>query len=316
MAAGGNLAGTGEDLDLLNTMYTEFRMLRDQPAVCRKLATSMTLPEGSGSTKNILNYERFVAEELQYGGDITRSQSLADANTSYQPNEVGLKCLIPKLTLRRAPDRGLMGKIAKMMENAYRLKEDADGCAQFSSWTPIVGSAGTIASPGLIGAAAARLDIGNNRSNPEPFGQGRKVGVLHPLSMYHVAMRMVPLTDVPVGTTAYSGVAAGATVGPGRGGMADDILKNGPSVVRNVQGVDIYRDANIAVDSNDDCSGAVFDPEGYVFVSELEADLTQKTEDPSVRSYEIVGNGSYTFGLWRPGASGVEVFVDASLPTA
>lgn len=317
--AGNNLAGTGEDLDSsLNTIYSEFKMLRDQPPVCVSVATKYPLPANSGRSKNILNYDRFTADDLIDGQDITRSQSLADANTAYSPNEVGLKVLIPKTTLRRVADTSLLRKVGRMMENAYRLKEDSDGCTQFTSWTPIVGSAGTVMGVGHVAAAKARLDIGNNRTNPEPFGQGRSVGILHPIHLHHIAMRLIPLTDVPVGTNVYTGTAAGATVGPGREeGLSEDILRNGVQAIRGLAGVDmIYRDANIAVDSSDDASGAIFDPEGFVFVPEMEADLNQRTDDPSARSIEIVGVGSYAWGLWRPGASGVECLFDATLPTA
>lgn len=292
-------------------------MLRDAPPVCVKVADKHPLEANSGRSKNILNYDRFTADDLVDGQDITRSQSLADANTAYTPNEVGLKVLIPKTTLRRVADTSLLRKVGRMMENAYRLKEDSDGCTQFTSWTPIVGGAGTVLGVGHIQAASSRLDIGSNRANPEPYGQGRKVGILHPLHLHHIAMRLIPLTDVPVGTNVYTGVANGATVGPGRdGSMADSILRDGAQSVGRLGGVTLYVDANIAVDSSDDASGAVFDPEGFIFVSEMEADLNQKTDDPSARSIEIVGVGSYAWGLYRPGASGCEVLGDATLPTA
>lgn len=313
----GNLAGTGQDLDTsLNTIYTEFKMLRDQPPVTVKLATHYDLPAHSGRSKNILNYDRFTADDLADGADIVRSQQLADAVTSYSPSRVGLKVVIPNITLRRVADTNLLRKVGRMMENAYRRKEDSDGCSQFTSYTPIVGGAGTVLGIGHIAAAAARIDIGNNRTDPEPFGQGRIVGVLHPYQVHHIAMRTIPLTDVPVGTNVYTGTAAGATVGPGRSSMSDEIIRRGPKVLKDVAGVDIYRDANISVDSSDDGSGAIFDPESFIFIEEMAADLNQRTPDNSTDSTEIVGQGYYTFGLWRPGAGGCEVLGDCTTPTA
>lgn len=313
----GNLAGTGEDLDTsLNTIYSEFKLLRDAPGVCRKLATKMSLPAHSGRSKNVLNYDRFTADSLADGADITRAQNLADAVTTYSPSRVGLKVIIPLITLRRVADTALLRKVGTLMQNAYSLKEEQDGTAQFTSYTPIVGSAGTVLGIGHIAAAAARVDIGNNRANPEPFGQDRLVGILHPLQMHHIAMKTVPLTDVPVGTNVYTGLAAGATVGPGRSSLSDEIIRRGPKVLRDVAGVDIYRTPNIAVDSSDDGSGAVFDPESFIYIEEMAADLNQKTPDYSIDSVEIVGQGYYTFGLWRPGAGGCEVLGDCTLPTA
>lgn len=315
--AGENLAGTGQDLDTsLPTIFSEFKLLRDYPGVCKKLATHKPLQHNTGASKNVINYGRFTADQLVSGQDITRSQNLADANTAYTPYEVGLKVLIPKETLRHISDKNLLRSVGRMMENAYSLKEDQDGCAQFTSWTPIVGAAGTVSSAGLIAAAKARLDIGNNRDNPEPFGQNRAVGVFHPLHLHHIYGRLIPFTDVPVGTTAYSGVAAGQTIGPGRTGMSDDLIREGVKALGKIAGVTIYGDGNIAVDASDDASGAVFDPEGFYYVEDVAADLNQKMTDASARSEEIVGWGAFTFGLYRPGASGVEYLADATLPTA
>lgn len=315
-----NLLGTGQDLDTsVNTIRTAFKLLRDWPGVCRKCATTIPLPEGQGDTVNIVNYDRFVASEIADATDITSAERLADTNTAYQVGLIGLKVLIPKTTVRRSADRSVLSKVGRMMEAAYRLKEDSDGTAVFSSWTPVVGGAGVVASPGLIAAASVRLDIGNDRTNPEPFGQTKKYGILHPLQAHAIVQRIAPMTDVPAGNNAYAPNSGGVTVGPGARASTDDILRLGAAKYLRkypLADVDVYLDANIAVDANDDASGAVFDMEGFIFVPEIEPDLRHRQDDESSLVFEISGYGSYAWGLWRLAHSGVEVLADASLPTA
>ena len=314
--AGINLAGTNESLDVsLNTMITEFRLLDDEEAVCRKVSTHYDLKEGTGNSKNVLNYGRLSAYRIDQGVDITQAQSLSDAQTTYTPTEIALKVILSNLMLRRIADRGLFKRTGEMMRRAYNLKEDADGTAQFTSWTPIVGSAGTVIGLGHVTAARARVRIGNDRANPEPF-PGKKHAVLHPLHCHALAMRAIPLTDVPTGTNVYAMTSAGATVGPGRGAKSDEILREGPKALMRIAGVDIWEDANIAVDASDDASGALFSQEGFVFTNELEPDLLPPEKDNSLRGQELVIVGSSIWGLYRPANSGVECLFDATLPTA
>ena len=318
--AGINLAGTGQALDTsLPTIYSEFKLLRDETGVCRKVSTKINLPPHSGRSKNVLNYGRLSMYDLEDGVDMVQAQTLADTNTVYSPSEVGGQVVIPKTTLRRVADPDLLKRTGRMMANAYDLKEDADGCAQFTSWVPLVGSAGTVISPGLFSAARARLRIGNDRTNPEP-APAPWFAVLHPLHLHVLAGRTIPLSDVPAGTTAFganTGAHAGVTVGPGGGGsFADELLRKGPDAMMKFFGVEIFEDANIAVDSSDDASGAMFSKEGFYYIEELAPKMEAEFDDPSLRALELNLVGSYTWGLYRASNMGVEILADASLPTS
>src|SRR3990167_978920 len=191
--AGINLAGTstsGQALDgSLNTILSEFRMLRDETGVARKCATKMSLAPHTGTAKNIVNYGRLTAYSLTDGVDMQQAQSLADTTTSYTPAEVGVQVVIARTTLSRVADPDLLRRTGRMMNNAYDLKEDADGCAQFSSFVPIVGSTATVFGIGSALAMSARLRIGNDRTNPEPAPLPH-YGILHPLHTTSIAARL------------------------------------------------------------------------------------------------------------------------------
>lgn len=312
-----NLAGTGQPLDSsLPTIYSEFKLLRDETGVARSVATMYRLLPHQGASKNVNNYSRVVAYGVQDGADIAQAQTLADTTTAYTPGEVAVQVILPGSTLRRIQDPDLESRTARMLNNAYDLKEDADGCAQFVSFTPILGSAGTVIGVGHLHAAVARLSIGNNRANPEPAPDPHFI-ILHPLQASVIVNRLMPLTDVPVGTNIYATTSAGATVGPGARAATDDYFKRGIKALGQASNATVKTDANIAVDANDDASGVALSKEGFIYVEEVSPQFDPDKGDKSMRgAIELNLWGSYTWGLYRASAYGVELLFDATLPTS
>lgn len=316
------LAGAGQALDAsLPTIYREFRLLRDETGVMRSCATSMKLAAHEGSTKYINNYGRVLAYNVSDGADIAQAQNLADTATGYSPTEVAVQVILGGRTMRRVADPDLLGRTGRILNNAYDLKEDTDGTTQLQSFTgTTMGAAGTVISPGHISGAGARVMIGNSRANPEP-PEGDIFAVIHPLAAHVLAGRLVPYTDVPTGTTAFganTGAHVGVTVGAGRSGsMADDIIRRGYKALGTIGSVIVKTDANLAVDANDDFTGAVFAKEGLIYVSEQEPRLDPDSSDKSMRgAVELNVWGSYVWGNYRASAYGNPVTFDASLPTS
>jgi hypothetical protein len=310
------LAGTGEALDAsLNTMITEFYRLRDEIPKLKDYTTKFTLAPHSGRSKVILDYGRLIARDLSDGVDITEAQDLSDAQTAYSPNEVGLKVILPRTTVRRVADPDLMRQTGRMMAAAYYLKEDTDIANEFDSFTTAtLGAAGTVLSPGLISAGVAGIRVGNNVTTPEPAPEPY-FGIFHPCSIHSVANRIIPLTDVPVGTNVYVPTAAGATVGPGRTAFGDQVLQQGSKAIGTLAGATIVTSANIPVDASNDAEGVVCSREGLIYVSEFEP-MEETQDDVSLRGKELVFTGSYVAGVHRPLAFGITVTCDAVLPTA
>ena len=313
------LAGSGQALDSsLPTIYSEFKLLRDVSGVMRSCATSMPLRPHEGASKNVNNYERVVAYSISDGVDIAQAQTLADTTTSYTPGEVAVQVLLAGSTMRRVQDPELLRRTGRIVENAYNLKEDADGAAQLTSFTPILGSAGTVIGVGHLYAASARLGIGNDRANPEPAPEPWFC-VLHPLQAGIISARLTPINAVPAGSTAAAAAAAGDFVATGHqaSGLQDDILRRGIGGIGMLQNAMVKADANIAVDSSDDASGAFFSKEGLIYVPEVEPRMDNDTSDKSLRgAVEVNFWGSYVWGLYRASNYGVELLFDASLPTS
>lgn len=310
------LAGASEALDAsLNTVITEFHLLRDEIPKIKNIATPMTLPPHSGRSKVLLDYGRLEARNLSDGVPIAEAQDLADAQTLWTPNEVGLMVLLARTTVRRVADPDLDRQVGRMMAAAYNLKEDQDGTALFDDFTISLGAAGTILSPGLISAAVTQISVGGSVAVPEPAPEPY-YGVFHPCSVHSVANRLIPMTDVPTGTTAYAPTTTtGVTVGPGRTSLGDRILQQGSSAVGRLSGATIISSANIAVDAANDAECVVMSKEGFIYIEEFPPQ--EDTEaDIALRGKKLVMAGSYVFGVYRPAAYGALVTVDAILPTS
>ena len=314
------LAGTGQALDSsLNTIYSAFKILRDETGVIRSVATDMKLMPHEGASKNLNNYNRVVAYNLADGVDMAQAQSLADTTTTYTPGEVGVQVILAGSTMRRVADPDLLGRTGRILNAAYDLKEDQDGGLQFVNFTPIMGVAGAILGPGEYLGAVSRLMIGNNRANPEPPPTPYYI-VDHPLKLQVIAARIMNIADTGVGTTPYTPatVSTGKAFGPAGGGdFSQRMVQEGIGALGNFFGCTVKKSANLLPDSSDDVSGVVLTKEGLVYVSELEPRLDADTSDKSLRgAVELNVWGSYVWGLWRASAYGVEILGDASMPAA
>lgn len=315
-----NLAGSGEALDgSLNTIFSEFKLLRDETGVFRSCATMMRLRPHEGRSKNVNNYNRAIAYDVDDGADISQVQALADTTTSYTPGEVAVQTVLPGSTMRRVADPDLLRRTGRWLANAYDLKEDQDGGLQMVNFTPIMGAAADIVGPGHYLGAVQRLSVGNNNSNPEPPPLPHFI-VDHPTKLGTLAARIVPLGDTGDGAVVYTPltVGTGDTVSPGGGGrMADDILKRGIGALGTFWGTTVKKSANLIPDSDDDVSGGAFSREGLVFLEEVSPRSDPDTSDKSLRgAVELNYWGSFVWGTYRPSSYGVEILGDASLPSA
>jgi hypothetical protein len=314
-----NLAGSGEALDSsLNTIYSEFKLLRDETGVCRSVATGMTLKPHEGRSKNVNNYNRALAYDIADGADIVQAQALADTTTSYSPGEVAVQTILPGSTMRRVADPDLLRRTGRWLANAYDLKEDQDGALQFVNFTPIMGAAGDIVGPGHYLGALQRLAVGNSTTTPEPPPLPYYI-VDNPIKLGTLAARLGPLTDVPTGTNVYTPatVGTGDTRSAGASALGDSILKQGIGALGTFWGATVKKTANIIPDSAADTSGAALSKEGFVFVSEVSPRSDPDTSDKSLRgAVELNYWGSYVWGTYRPGAYGCEILGDNTLPSA
>ncbi len=315
-----NLLGTGQALDAsLNSVISEFLTLADEPTIFESCATAMPLRAHDGVSKLINNYGRLTAFTVADGADISQAQALSDTQTSVTPGEVAVQTWLPGSTMRRAADPSLLSRTSRILMNALKLKQDQDGGLQLPSFTPVIGAANRVLGVGEYLAAMTRLAYGNSRSNPEPPPKPWFI-IDHPIKLSIVAGRLVPLSDVPVGTNVYlPGTASrGVTTGPGfGGGLSDEVVKMGYGALGMLFGGIVKPSANILPDASDDVSGAAFSKEALIYCEEVAPRMDPDRSNASYRgAVELNGWMSYGWTLYRPSNFGVEILGDAVEPTS
>lgn len=320
MSFGAVLAGTNQALDgSLNTIYSEFLILRDETGVFRSCATDMKLMPHDGASKNVNNYNRAVAYNLSDGVDMAQAQQLADTTTTYTPGEVGVQMILAGSTIRRVADPALLARVGRILNAAYDLKEDQDGGLQMVTFTPTMGVAGAVIGPGEYFGAVTKLMVGSNLANPEPPPMPYYT-VDHPVKLAVLAGNLVPFSDVPTGTTRYTSVtvtSARTLTNGGDSSMGNEILKRHIGALGELFSTTAKRSANLLPNSLDDVSGGAFSKEALIYVSELEPRMDNDTSDKSMRgAVEVNVWGSYVWGVYRAGAYGVEIIGDCQLPAA
>ena len=318
--AGVNTAGSSGTLTTsLPTVYSRFMLLEQERGKVVNTATREKLLPHTGSAYNYINYGRFVASSATDGVDAAQAQTLQDAKTAFSPGEVVVNAIVSDRTIARVADPKLLSEIGDMAMNAIELKEDQDGCAKFSSFTPTVCSAGTVPTVGHLLASEAVLRIGNSMTTPEPAPLPW-FGTIHPNALAATAVRLIPLTTSTTTTLPTSaGVLGVAAAGgaPGYGDKGLDILA-GKGLLRQLDLGEllIVADANVSIASNGtDSTGGIYSKRGLVFVEEV-APYMKQERDESLRGIEITCVTSYAWGVYRPGAYGVNFTSDSTTPTS
>ena len=315
------LAGTGQALDnSLNSIISTFDILRDDTGVVRDCADQAQLKEHTGTAYQKVNYGRVTAAVVSDGSE-SAAQVLSDALTSATPGEVEAKVILAGSTIRRTADVSLEKNTAMILNNAFDLKEDTDGCSQFASFTnTALGGVTTVCSPGHGAAAGAQLRVGCSASVPEPAPKPW-FWVIHPNSAVPLVGRLIPYATTPAGSTAYgvnTGAHLGVSAAVGRAeGMSNDFITKGIEGIGTLFGMDVRLDPNIPIVSAG-AAGAAFSRKGLIYVSEVEP--TPYVDDQlakALRGAKVYGIwGAYAWMNWRPAAYGIPTTFDATLPTS
>jgi hypothetical protein len=217
------------------------------------------------------------------------------ANTEINPteatitaSEVGVMTTLTDLG-RDTASRDVAADIGKLFGEAIAKKVDADLSALFGSFAGgnDLGAAGTELTPDLLLSAEATL---RSLNIPRPY-----YGVFSPKAMFNLKKAL-----------ANAGYSTNANA---MSDIGNETLRNG--YVGTVFGIDLFENANIAADVNDDIVGGVFHPQSLGLA--MKSDFKIETQrDASLRATEIVGTVTYGTGVIKDDF-GCQVTVDGAL---
>lgn len=282
--------GTSRVADLnsyFNNIYEDAVFVVRERNMMTRLVRTFT--DGRGDqTRTLTTYPeispQLVAETEDYANPTRFDKSLVSTLTPY---EYASQAILTDRRLETDPQNARLDA-ARELGEGIATDIDAKICSDFASLTAgTVGAAGSAMIWGYFYAAHSIL-----RANNVP---GPYVCVLHPYHWHDLA------GDVAAGATATNAPE-----------LQDRVMRQW--WVGNVAGVDLYFNANIDVDDNDDAISAMFSRDALAF--DLRRDLRIEPErDASARAWELNATILYAHGVWRP-SFGVQIIADASTPTS
>ena len=274
----------------LSELYTEIIQEAifnfQETSVMRPLVTTYNI-SGAGKQIAVPVYPNISASAVSEATDLANTE-INPTEATITASEVGVMTTLTDLG-RDTASRDVAADIGKLFGEAIAKKVDADLAGLFSSFASgnDLGSAGTELTPDLLLSAEATL---RSLNIPRPY-----YGVFSPKARFNLKKAL-----------ANAGYSTNANA---MSDIGNETLRNG--YVGTVFGIDLFENANISADGNDDIVGGVFHPQSLGLA--MKSDFKIETQrDASLRATEIVGTVTYGTGVIKDDF-GCQVTVDGAL---
>lgn len=261
--------------------YTE-----EHNAPAMNLIEKFTLPKGAKQV-TVPKVGQASMSDLTDGQDIIDEEEIGMTTVDLTASEVGAKVIVTDKLLRQSATN-IWTIIGRQLGDGMARKKDADVLALYSGFGTDIGAAGRSMSLANVAATVA-------------YAKGNKFGsqvyiVQHPFAVFDIA---------------NTAVTASATY-PVPHGWSEDLLGNFFSGLRPINGVPIFEDGNITIDSSDDAVGVCADKSALAVITSVSM-RTEKERDASLRAYEVVMTADY--GVFElDDSKGVALTLDAGTP--
>ena len=266
---------------LASARYTE-----EHNAPAMNLIEKFTLAKGSKQV-TVPKVGQMNMSDLVDGLDIVDEEQIGMTTVDLTAAEVGAKIIITD-KLARQSSENVFSIIGRQLGDGMARKKDVDVLALYSGVSTDIGAAGRSMSLANVSATVA-------------YAKGKKFGsqvyiVQHPFAVWDIANTAV------TASTTY----------PVPAGWSADLLGNFFSGLRPINGVPIFEDGNITIDSNDDAVGVCADKSALAVL--MSADTrTERQRDASLRATEVVITADY--GVFElDDSKGVALTLDAGTP--
>ena len=279
-ATTGNLENA-QRIIIATSRYTE-----EHNAPAMNLIEQFTLPKGSKQV-TVPKVGQMSMSDLVDGQDIIDEEEIGMTTVDLTAAEVGARIVITDKLARQSAEN-VFSIIGRQLGDGMARKKDADVTALYSGFSTDIGSAGRSMSLANVSATVA-------------YAKGNKFGsqvyiVQHPFAVWDIANTAV------TASTTY----------PVPAGWSADLLGNFFSGLRPINGVPIFEDGNITIDSSDDAVGVCADRSALGVVKSVDT-RTERQRDASLRATEVVITADY--GVFElDDSKGVALTLDAGTP--
>ena len=274
--------------ELFTNITQEAIFTFQETSVMRPLVTTYPI-SGSGKTIEVPVYPTISASAVNEASDLSNT-AVNPTSATITASEVGVMTTLTDLA-RDSASRNVGADIGKLFGEAIAKKVDTDLAGLLDDFASAndQGGAGTELTAELLFKAQAILRSANV---PAPY-----YAVFHPKATFNLKKTLTQ----PAYTTSSSGYAISD--------IGNEALRNG--YIGRLAGIDIFENANIAIDAYDDSFGGVFHPQSIGLA--LKEDFKVETQrDASLRATEIVASITVGQGILKD-TYGVTVKVDTAL---
>ena len=282
-ATTGNLENA-QRIILAASRYTE-----EHNAPAMALIESFNLAKGSKQV-TVPKVGQMTISDLTDGQDIVDEEEIGMSTVDLTASEVGAKVILTDKLVRQSAEN-VFSIIGRQLGDGMARKKDTDVHALYSAL-----NGGT-----TLGAAGATMSLANvagsiAHSKANKFGSQTYI-LQHPNAVFDIA---------------NTAVTASSTY-PVPKGWSEDLLGDFFSGLRPLNGVPIFEDGNLSVDSSDDAIGVIADKSALAVLKSVDTN-TERQRDASLRATEVVMTADY--GVFELDDSrGAPLTFDAAAPS-
>ena len=279
-------ATTGNLENAQRIIISTARYTEEHNAPAMNLIEQFSLPKGSKQV-TVPKVGQMDMSDLVDGQDIIDEEDIGMTTVDLTAAEVGAKIVITD-KLARQSAQNVFSIIGRQLGDGMARKKDKDVLALYSGFSTDIGSAGRSMSLANVSATVA-------------YAKGNRFGsqvyiVQHPFAVWDIANTAV------TASTTY----------PVPAGWSQDLLGNFFSGLRPINGVPIFEDGNITIDSSDDAVGVCADKSALAVLKSVDT-RTERQRDASLRATEVVITADY--GVFElDDSKGVALTLDAGTP--
>ena len=279
-------ATTGNLENAQNIIIAAARYTEEHNAPAMNLIEQFTLPKGAKQV-TVPKVGQMSMQDLTDGVDIVDEEDIGMTTVDLTASEVGAKIILTDKLVRQSAEN-VFSMIGRQLGDCMARKKDVDVLALYSGFSTDIGAAGRSMSLANVSAAVA-------------YAKGKKFGsnvyiVQHPFAVWDIA---------------NTAVTASSTY-PVPAGWSADLLGNFFSGLRPINGVPIFEDGNISIDSSDDAVGVIADKTALAVLKSVDT-RTERQRDASLRATEVVITADY--GVFElDDSKGAAFTLDAGTP--
>ena len=282
-------ATTGNLENAQRIIIAAARYTEEHNAPAMALIEPFNLPKGAKQV-TVPKVGQMSMSDLVDGQDIIDEEEIGMTTVDLTASEVGAKIILTdKLVRQSAPN--VMSIVGRQLGDGMARKKDTDVHSLYSSL-----NGGT-----TLGAAAASMSLANT-AGAIAYAKANKFG-----SQVYILQHPNAVFDI-----ANTAVTASSTY-PVPAGWSAELLGNFFSGLRPLNGVPIFEDGNLSVDSSDDAIGVIADKSALAVLKSVDT-RNERQRDASLRATEVVLTADY--GVFELDDSrGAALTFDAAAPS-